>query len=269
MLTVQWLSLERVHLIPIVALFLNILLSLPATNAKCVFVGHPSQATVKRISDRIAPLDQKKFKVVGMMGKYIYNIGVCTAIMENANQDDIAVLQIKSVDKTSTVIGNITNTYILDGDNWVSLEYRNTYNKKKALLMIICDESATDDNPQIQIISQNIKKTDNYYVFTLLHPSVCKKQPSISVGSIIVIVFISIVVAYFVIGFLYMRFVLEAKGLEQIPNYGFWQDFGNLLADGCNLTCRSGSSTQQKTYKGIGDDQLEDEDERDEHLLPM
>ncbi|CAI9719411.1 cation-dependent mannose-6-phosphate receptor-like [Octopus vulgaris] len=204
-----------------------------------------------------------------MMGKYIYNIGVCTAIMENANQDDIAVLQIKSVDKTSTVIGNITNTYILDGDNWVSLEYRNTYNKKKALLMIICDESATDDNPQIQIISQNIKKTDNYYVFTLLHPSVCKKQPSISVGSIIVIVFISIVVAYFVIGFLYMRFVLEAKGLEQIPNYGFWQDFGNLLADGCNLTCRSGSSTQQKTYKGIGDDQLEDEDERDEHLLPM
>jgi hypothetical protein len=30
--------------------------------------------------------------------------------------------------------------------------------------------------------------------------------------------------------FLYQRLVLGAKGKEQIPNYSFWQDFGNLQA---------------------------------------
>ena len=35
---------------------------------------------------------------------------------------------------------------------------------------------------------------------------------------------------YFIGGFLYKRFVLGAKGLEQIPNYKFWEDFGNLQA---------------------------------------
>ena len=37
---------------------------------------------------------------------------------------------------------------------------------------------------------------------------------------------------YLVGGFIYQRFVAGAKGLEQIPNYGFWRDFGNLQAVG-------------------------------------
>ena len=42
--------------------------------------------------------------------------------------------------------------------------------------------------------------------------------------------FFCAVFAYLVGGFMYMRFILGAKGYEQIPNYGFWQDFGNLLS---------------------------------------
>ena len=42
--------------------------------------------------------------------------------------------------------------------------------------------------------------------------------------------FFSLAIVYFIGGFLYKRFVLGAKGLEQIPNYKFWEDFGNLQA---------------------------------------
>lgn len=35
---------------------------------------------------------------------------------------------------------------------------------------------------------------------------------------------------YLILGFLYQRFAVGAQGLEQIPNYGFWKDFGSLQA---------------------------------------
>ena len=61
-----------------------------------------------------------------------------------------------------------------------------------------------------------------------------------------------------VIGFLYKRFLMGAKGWEQVPLLGIYRDFGNLEAvsttsslvwcalhlsllpqDGCDLVCRS------------------------------
>ena len=35
---------------------------------------------------------------------------------------------------------------------------------------------------------------------------------------------------YLILGFLYQRFIVGAKGMEQIPNYKFWRDFGSLQA---------------------------------------
>ena len=42
--------------------------------------------------------------------------------------------------------------------------------------------------------------------------------------------FVSVGSVYLLVGFLYSRFVLGAKGIDQIPNYEFWKDFGNLQA---------------------------------------
>ena len=42
--------------------------------------------------------------------------------------------------------------------------------------------------------------------------------------------FITLSGAYLLVGFLYTRFILGNKGMDQIPNYEFWQDFGNLTA---------------------------------------
>lgn len=71
-------------------------------------------------------------------------------------------------------------------------------------------------------------------------------------------------------GFLYQRLVVGAKGIEQFPHLAFWQDLGNLVADGCDFVCRSKPRNVPAAYRGVGDDQLgEESEERDDHLLPM
>lgn len=35
---------------------------------------------------------------------------------------------------------------------------------------------------------------------------------------------------YLTLGFLYQRYIVGAQGLEQIPNYTFWSNFGSLQA---------------------------------------
>lgn len=256
-------------------------------DAKCKFPRYPNLTVVNQIYKRLAPIDQKKFLAYDAINKYHYNVGICTPVSNSPNEDDAGVTQIQ-LDSSgylvqTHVVGKISNVQIMAGTNWVLLEYLGGESYKnyckgssrQATIMIICDENASSDNPKFRVIEENRNKTnDCYYLFEMSHNCVCHKEPFITVGlstgSIIVIVFLCAVFVYLVGGFMYMRFVLGAKGYEQIPNYGFWQDFGNLLSDGCNLVCRSGNQGQPKTYKGIGDDQLQDDDdERDEHLLPM
>uniref|UniRef100_A0A2K6K2J5 Mannose-6-phosphate receptor, cation dependent n=2 Tax=Colobinae TaxID=9569 RepID=A0A2K6K2J5_RHIBE len=82
--------------------------------------------------------------------------------------------------------------------------------------------------------------------------------------------FASLVAVYVVGGFLYQRLVVGAKGMEQFPHLAFWQDLGNLVADGCDFVCRSKPRNVPAAYRGVGDDQLgEESEERDDHLLPM
>ncbi len=42
--------------------------------------------------------------------------------------------------------------------------------------------------------------------------------------------FIAVVGVYLLVGCGYQRLIAGAKGWEQIPNYAFWKDFGNLTA---------------------------------------
>lgn len=51
--------------------------------------------------------------------------------------------------------------------------------------------------------------------------------------------FACVVVVYLLAGALYQRFVHGAKGLEQLPNYEFWKDFGNLQAVSILCLCKN------------------------------
>ncbi|ELU12794.1 hypothetical protein CAPTEDRAFT_127669 [Capitella teleta] len=165
--------------------------------------------------------------------------------------------------------------------NFISLEYESgdeysTHCKnepRRSIIMIICKEGETQGI--FRLVGENNNKTqDCFYLFELEHKAACMTSASegLSIGSIVCIVFFSLLACYLLGGFIYQRFVVGAKGMEQIPNYSFWQDFGNLQADGCDLIFRSRKGVGPRQYRGIGDEQLQSQEEvseRDDHLLPM
>ncbi|XP_041378400.1 cation-dependent mannose-6-phosphate receptor-like [Gigantopelta aegis] len=248
---------------------------------QCKFPSHKLLPEKLTALNKLKPLMGKRFSVVDTSG-YSYNVGICTDAEADGSAKDVGVLQKKLKDESfRVVVGKYTHSQIMAGPNWVLLEYGDgkpygnhcNSGPRRAVIMFTCDESATDSKPGMLILEENTNKTkDCYYLFQLDHKEICDRTSStvLSLGSIFLIIFFSVVAVYLVVGALYMRFALGAKGMEQIPNYSFWQDFGNLQADGCNFLCRSGDGNKgQRRYQGIGDDQLEERDDRDDNLLPM
>ncbi|KAK6177507.1 hypothetical protein SNE40_015597 [Patella caerulea] len=230
--------------------------------------------------NKLKPLVGKRFSCIDVKKEYKYSVGICRDAVDG--YENVGVLQEGLIDKKIHKIGFYNATQIMSGNDWVMVEYwhgeeyHNHCNneQRKAIIIIICDPSA-DDESGVDILEEaREKKGDCYYLFEISHKAVCgikSSSKALSFGSIVLIIFASVIALYLFLGFLYQRFVLQAKGMEQIPNYSFWQDFGNLQADGCNLVCRSMSSRNSAPYKGIGDEQLEEDldRERDDHLLPM
>ncbi|XP_013385262.1 cation-dependent mannose-6-phosphate receptor [Lingula anatina] len=237
---------------------------------------------VKRALGVLTKLTGTRFVDKDDKGEYEYKIGICTKADDDA-MDNVGVVQVKVKDKHKHRIGFYNDSHLTGGTDWISLEYRGgenygthcTHENKKAIIMIVCDPN--DSEGHGKVVEENNQKTDEcYYLFEYSHSAVCTEVPSfqllqgLSAGSVIIIIFISLMALYCIVGLLYQRFVRGAKGMEQIPNYAFWQDFGNLQADGCDLVCRSGQRFSSRAYKGIGDDQLgDDEQDIDDHLLPM
>ncbi|XP_055958351.1 cation-dependent mannose-6-phosphate receptor [Patella vulgata] len=230
--------------------------------------------------NKLKPLVGKRFSTIDVEKEYRYSVGICRDAVDGYK--NVGVLQESLKDKRRHVIGLYNSTQIMSGNDWVMIEYWHgekyhthcNKEEKKAVIIIICDPSADDENGVDILDEAKAKIGDCYYLFEISHKAVCgikSSSKALSFGSIVLIIFASVVALYLFLGFLYQRFVLHAKGMEQIPNYSFWQDFGNLEADGCNLVCRSMSNRNSAPYKGIGDEQLEEDldRDRDDHLLPM
>ncbi|KAL3861944.1 hypothetical protein ACJMK2_007953 [Sinanodonta woodiana] len=247
-------------------------------SADCTF---PKVQEVTEGMRMIERLKGKRYSIQD--ASYKYAIGICVTAIPN-DTDGAAVLQydLNDTKKDRVIIGKVSSADIMHGSDWVLLEYNKgkSYNshcgseERRARIMITCDENDVEE--QLFILSEENNRTDTcFYLFEISTDAVCPIKPLItvglSVGSVILIVVFSVVALYLILGFSYNRFVLHARGLEQIPNYSFWKDFGNLQSDGCNLVCRSKDSQQQRSYKGVGDDQLQDEERGsgDDHLLPM
>lgn len=258
-----------------------------STSSDCIFN--------KQLKDHIA-LDKfrkiagKRYSVNDNYGEYTYKVGLCVDAEETPLPNTGAgIVQRKLSSPTkATVVGKYTVSSFMAGSNWFLLEYRDgdKYSAKcgneprRGAIMINCDKN--DWQGTLNLVEENTNKTGEcYFLFELTHSAVCDGATlagtGLSAGWIFTIVFLTLIGVYFIFGFLYQRFVAGAKGWEQFPNASFWQDFGNLLADGCELVCRTGNSPRQQMndpatheYRGIGDDQLQDDDfDRDDNLLPM
>ncbi|XP_077998023.1 cation-dependent mannose-6-phosphate receptor-like [Glandiceps talaboti] len=246
------------------------------TEAQCTVQGKTEQGFLKLLD----PIVGKKFEITDAPKNYTYNIGICTPVK---GTQDVGVLQtgLKDESHGTKNVGLITQTHIQKGTDWLLLTYKGgeeyghhcTQEARKAVIMIVCDP--VNLSGTIKIIAENADKTSEcYYLFEFGSSVACSTSSGssgLSVGSIICIIFFVVVLIYLIGGVLYQRCAVGAKGMEQIPNIVFWRELGNLIADGTDLVFRSTPKGQPKTYKGIGDDQLtmDDDDDRDDHLLPM
>ncbi|XP_034339021.1 cation-dependent mannose-6-phosphate receptor-like [Crassostrea angulata] len=279
---------KKMNYVDIFWAFLVLLMYLvDVSQSDCKFPRHGPKVSDKDLQRRIQPLVGKTYFGTDRTNSYKYFFGVCTLA---SNLDRIKALnmpygmvQETQNDETKKFygIGQYTNSTIIQGRDWVILEYLDGQpygshcgsEPRRARVMFNCDSSVAIGDEQLVIYEEENNKTQEcFYLFEMKTSVVCptsSSTPGLSIGSILVIVFVCVLSLYLILGCAYMRFVLHAKGKEQCPNYSFWQDFGNLQADGCDLVCRSKTSSGSRSYKGIGDDQLEGEEDKDDHLLPM
>ncbi|XP_013783625.1 cation-dependent mannose-6-phosphate receptor-like isoform X2 [Limulus polyphemus] len=168
----------------------------------------------------------------------------------------------------------------MGGTDWILLSYSNgdpysqhcKQTNRTTNIMIVCDP--VNLKGKFQILEERKKKETGYcyYLFELSSSIACTITPvkkGLSSGSIFCIIFFTLIGIYFSVGFLYKRLVIGAKGIEQVPNYSFWKDFGNLQADGCDFICRCGPRHEEHAYRGIDDQLPKEEDDRDDQLLAM
>ncbi|XP_048743399.2 cation-dependent mannose-6-phosphate receptor-like [Ostrea edulis] len=243
----------------------------------------PRHKTERNLQQRIQPLVGKTFDGSDGKNEYKYYFGVCTKALDRNDVDAqfTGLLQVKQDKGKSTYkLGKYTDASIISGSDWLILEYLDgdKYHShcgsepRRGRVMFNCDNSVSIGEEKLVVLEEENNKTEDcFYLFEMKTSVVCPEliTVSLSVGSILIIVFLCILALYLILGCAYMRFVIHAKGKEQCPNYEFWKDFGNLQADGCDLVCRSKRPPDSHSYKGIGDDQLDGEEERDDHLLPM
>lgn len=234
--------------------------------------------TEREVLNRMTALLNKNFSVTKTKDKesYTYVFQFCGDADRKAGA---GLVQIDNNAKTEepTVIGRYDSTQAIGGSDWIMLIYENGDKYKshcgggqrKAIIMISCDR--TKDPGSLTAILEDRERSDCFYLFELDTNAMCPIiESKLSAGSIILIIGVCLVAVYLIGGFLYQRLVVGAKGMDQIPNYPFWAEVGNLAADGCDFVCRSRSREEANAYRGVASEPPEEEpEERDDHLLPM
>ncbi|XP_069836258.1 cation-dependent mannose-6-phosphate receptor [Dendropsophus ebraccatus] len=246
----------------------------------CKLNSEKLSSTEQALLKRLAPLKQKRFETTFNNGQdsYTYTFVICGHVLNSSVSSNEGLLQNDTKTSKTTVVGRINDTHIINGTDWILLTYGSGekydshcgYEPRKAKVMISCNKNTLGDGFTM-VNEERDKENECFYLFEMDSSVACPIEEShLSVGSILLIVFAVLVGVYIIGGFLYQRFVVGAKGMEQFPNITFWRELGNLVADGCDFVCRSQPRSSETAYRGVGDDQLgEEPEERDDHLLPM
>ncbi|TKS82200.1 Cation-dependent mannose-6-phosphate receptor [Collichthys lucidus] len=234
----------------------------------------------RKVLNRLEPLAHKNFTAVSktLDGNYTYVFQLCG---DAAGVPGAGAIQVEDNKPTSkTVIGSYNATRAIGGSDWVMLIYEKgdaydahcSKEMRKAIFMISCNRKIVGSQGKLEVVLEDRDRLHEcFYLFELDSNAVCPALPSqLSTGTIILIIGICLMAVYLIGGFLYQRLIVGAKGMDQFPNYAFWVEFGNLSADGCDFVCRSRNREEAPAYRGVSSEPLEEEqEERDDHLLPM
>lgn len=88
------------------------------------------------------------------------------------------------------------------------------------------------------------------------------------IGFVVIVLFVvfGVMFVYFLVGTMYMRYVRQARGIEQLPHHEVWQSIGAKSTECCSYVFRCGKvRSEVRNYEHISD-RLSDDDE---NLLNM
>lgn len=115
--------------------------------------------------------------------------------------------------------------------------------KQKTVVNLVCDKNSNGD---FTALGQDIPNT-GVFSFQLKSKYACE-QSSLSIGSILCIVFVCILFLYIVFGILIQIFVRKESGKKVIPNHDFWVAVPSYIKGGVMFIVRRG---QTKEYEKI------------------
>ncbi|CAH3135487.1 unnamed protein product [Pocillopora meandrina] len=231
------------------------------------------------VNERIKKLSGQKIYYAND-DDYSYKISIC----KQGASDTAAVQQhgVKWKESNWKIIGTFNGAHVTGGTDWLMIKYfhgeKYTHHCKGleriSIVLMTCDPGVERGTMRVIEEYRNQSRLEDlenplecYYLFELNNDAACTAKPKhLSAGYIMVIILIVVGSIFIILGFLYQRFKVSAKGMEQIPNYNFWKDCGSRQADGCNFMCRR-SESRPTRYKAM-DDALVDDDS-DDTLLPM
>lgn len=254
----------------------------------CTLVNKDSKSE-KALLDGLHDLKGETFVVEDRVDgklKNIFEIGVCVSVNKSAPQAGAVQHVIGDKANQTVVLGQLNATTLVGAPGWTLVTYRNgdRYNgscenwTREVQFVVLCSPDVHHGSLQIAT-SGRPGETNCSYLFVVSSSVACSKEKheqhhrGLSGGAVFCILFFTVAGGYLLLGFMYKRIVVGAKGLEQIPNYSFWKDCGNLQADGCNFICRchacGDSSDDHRSYRDIDDRPLRPDEDRDDQLLTM
>jgi len=164
---------------------------------------------------------------------YMYSYNPCVGFAEGTCSS-VSVCQFDSQFIGYYDIGTEESAaFSYDGLNVIA-EYTSADGTRKTYVTLVCDPSAT--TPTIDV--QGEKDTMHYFM-TMTSSAACPFGGSsgvISAGSILLIVFFSLLIVYLVAGIAFNKIKTGATGKELIPNREKWTSLPSLVKDGCSFT---------------------------------
>ncbi|KAL3831857.1 hypothetical protein ACJMK2_023554 [Sinanodonta woodiana] len=175
----------------------------------------------------------------------------CTPFTEGT-AFDVMVVQVRNgvPQRFYYNLGTLDSASFSESSKGVILQYsadavmENTL--RTSYFTLICDESLEG-----QLTALGERGTQAIYDFELRSKYACIKgvpgggtqiSVSISIGTVLVIVFLSLVFIYLVGGILFQTFVRKATGKDRVPNYEMWRQFPIYVKTGIVFLIRGGKN---------------------------
>ncbi|XP_041366427.1 uncharacterized protein LOC121381253 isoform X1 [Gigantopelta aegis] len=184
-----------------------------------------------------------RFQDLAGIGQWLYSWNPCVAFTEGSCSN-VAACQTTTGKKKYYNIGTQDSaTFNTDSTGKVTLSYSATQEKftRTTSIGLICDNT----QESALVFNGETPPSSGHFFFTLNSKHACIKPDSkggISTGSILCIVFFSVLFVYMVGGVAFQIFVRKESGEKMVPNYVIWSALPGLIKDGILFTVTCGKT---------------------------